>query len=63
MAQSVPDAVVYGRRSQAIAAQRCGHAVVMFTSYHDEGRCFEETRNGTLRVVVVGGWLPRAIGG
>lgn len=27
----------------AVAARRAGHDVVVYTSHHDEGRCFKET--------------------
>eukprot|EP00903_Cladosiphon_okamuranus_P011026 g10414.t1 len=46
----------------AVAARRAGHDVVIYTSHHDEGRCFKETtRHGVLagRVLVRGDWLPR----
>ncbi|KAK4052997.1 Alpha-1,3-mannosyltransferase-like protein [Microbotryomycetes sp. JL221] len=49
----------------AISLQRLGHHVELFTSYHDhqeKGRSFVETRDGTLSVHVLGGWLfPRSI--
>ena len=47
----------------AVAAQRRGHAVTIYTAHHDEARCFAETRDGTLAVRLAGGWLPRSIGG
>lgn len=47
----------------AVATQRRGHRVVIYTAHHDPSRCFEETRDGTLRVVVAGGFVPRAICG
>ncbi|SCV67043.1 BQ2448_5689 [Microbotryum intermedium] len=49
----------------AVALQQRGHHVEVFTSYHEDGpkgRSFEETRNGTLKVHVLGAWLvPRSI--
>ncbi|WVQ97962.1 hypothetical protein IAU59_005082 [Kwoniella sp. CBS 9459] len=45
----------------AVALQRLGHEVVMFTSRHDPKRCFEETRDGTLQVHVLGSSLPRSL--
>ncbi|GMK57603.1 hypothetical protein CspeluHIS016_0404370 [Cutaneotrichosporon spelunceum] len=45
----------------AVALQNLGHEVVMFTSRHDPARCFEETRNGTLPVHVLGSSLPRSL--
>ncbi|KDE03721.1 hypothetical protein MVLG_05791 [Microbotryum lychnidis-dioicae p1A1 Lamole] len=48
----------------AVALQQRGHHVEIFTSYHEDGprgRSFEETRNGTLKVHVLGAWLvPRS---
>eukprot|EP00908_Phaeocystis_cordata_P002681 Transcript_12926.p1 GENE.Transcript_12926~~Transcript_12926.p1 ORF type:complete len:544 (+),score=121.82 Transcript_12926:53-1633(+) len=45
----------------AVSLQRRGHSVVMHTAHHDAGRCFEETRDGTLAVRVAGDWLPRTV--
>ncbi|WVF69919.1 hypothetical protein IAT40_004703 [Kwoniella sp. CBS 6097] len=45
----------------AVSLQRLGHEVVMFTSRHDPKRCFEETRDGTLQVHVLGSSLPRSL--
>ncbi|ORX34503.1 putative glycolipid mannosyltransferase [Kockovaella imperatae] len=39
----------------AVSLQKRGHNVTIFTSRHDPKRCFEETRDGTLRVHVLGG--------
>lgn len=47
----------------ALALQNRGHSVSFLTNHHDASHCFEETRNGTLRVRVVGDWLPRSIFG
>lgn len=47
----------------ALALQNRGHSVSFLTNHHDPTHCFEETRNGTLRVRVVGDWLPRSIFG
>lgn len=47
----------------ALALQSRGHSVSFLTNHHDPTHCFEETRNGTLRVRVVGDWLPRSIFG
>jgi alpha-1,3/alpha-1,6-mannosyltransferase len=41
-----------------VALQARGHRVTIFTSHHDPGRCFEETRDGTLRVCEYGDFLP-----
>ncbi|KPV75705.1 glycosyltransferase family 4 protein [Rhodotorula graminis WP1] len=49
----------------AVALQKRGHEVTVFTSYHEpgkEGRSFDETRDGTLQVHVLGNWLfPRSV--
>ncbi|CAO3624923.1 unnamed protein product [Cunninghamella echinulata] len=47
----------------AIAAQTKGHQVILYTSHHDPQHCFEETRDGTLTVKVIGDFLPRNIFG
>ena len=47
----------------AVELQRRGHAVSIFTATHDTARAFPETRDGTLRVEVHGGFLPTRIGG
>lgn len=44
-----------------VALQDKGHQVIYYTCHHDKRRCFEETADGTLRVVVIGAWIPRAI--
>lgn len=47
----------------ALALKNCGHKVSFLTNHHDTAHCFEETRNGTLEVKVVGDWIPRSIFG
>lgn len=47
----------------AVAVQRAGHKVTMFTARHEPQHCFEETRDGTLAVVVYGDFLPRRVAG
>ncbi|EIW60942.1 alpha-1,3-mannosyltransferase ALG2 [Trametes versicolor FP-101664 SS1] len=47
----------------ALGLQKLGHSVDIFTSHHDRGHCFEETRDGTLRVHLVSSPFPRAIKG
>lgn len=47
----------------ALALKSRGHSVSFLTNHHDPTHCFEETRNRTLRVRVVGDWLPRSIFG
>ncbi|KAJ3286309.1 Alpha-1,3-mannosyltransferase-like protein [Rhizoclosmatium sp. JEL0117] len=47
----------------AVGLQNRGHKVKVFTSHHDPTHCFAETRDGTLKVVVRGDWLPRSIAG
>lgn len=43
-----------------MGVQSKGHEVVVFTSHHDPNHCFEETRDGTLKVRVEGDFLPRS---
>ncbi|TPX39281.1 argininosuccinate lyase [Synchytrium endobioticum] len=45
----------------ALGLQSKGHQVTFYTSHHDLNHCFEETRNGTLKVRVYGDFLPRSI--
>lgn len=45
----------------ALALQKSGHSVQFLTNHHDPTHCFEETRDGTLKVQTVGDWLPRSI--
>ena len=47
----------------AVALQRAGHRVTIFTAHHDRARCLDETRDGTLDVRVHGGALPLHLGG
>jgi alpha-1,3/alpha-1,6-mannosyltransferase len=47
----------------ALQLQAAGHQVMLFTTYHDRTRCFEETRDGTLAVRVYGDFFPRQMGG
>ncbi|KAJ3159295.1 Alpha-1,3-mannosyltransferase-like protein [Geranomyces michiganensis] len=47
----------------AVGLQSRGHSIQVFTSHHDQSHCFEETRDGTLSVSVLGDWLPRHIAG
>lgn len=47
----------------ALALQSRGHSVRFVTNHHDKNHCFEETRNGTFPVTVVGDWIPRSIFG
>ena len=45
----------------ALGLRGRGHDVTIYTARHDPRRCFDETRDGTLRVVVAGDWLPKRI--
>ncbi|KAI8825741.1 alpha-1,3/1,6-mannosyltransferase ALG2 [Fimicolochytrium jonesii] len=45
----------------AVGLQSHGHSVKVFTSHHDPSHCFQETRDSTLDVSVIGDWLPRSI--
>ena len=47
----------------AVGLQKAGHDVTIYTAHHDPGHSFEETHNGTLKVVVYGDWLPRSLCG
>jgi alpha-1,3/alpha-1,6-mannosyltransferase len=42
----------------ALWLQQAGHQVTVLTTHHDPERCFDETRNGTLDVRVLGDVLP-----
>ncbi|UZJ54433.1 hypothetical protein CBS101457_003753 [Exobasidium rhododendri] len=44
----------------AVGLQDRGHEVEIFTSWHDPNHCFEQTRDGTLRVNHVKTGIPRA---
>lgn len=45
----------------AVAMKECGHSVQFITNHHSPTHCFEETRDGTVPVTVVGNWLPRTV--
>lgn len=45
----------------AMAMKQSGHSVQFITNHHSVSHCFEETRDGTLPVTVVGDWLPRTV--
>ena len=45
----------------ALGLRGRGHDVTIYTARHDPRRCFDETRDGTLSVVVAGDWLPKRI--
>lgn len=45
----------------ALALQSRGHSVHILTNHHDPSHCFEETRNGQLKVQTVGDWIPRTV--
>ncbi|XP_031556306.1 alpha-1,3/1,6-mannosyltransferase ALG2-like [Actinia tenebrosa] len=47
----------------ALALKSHGHDVQFITSHHDPSHCFQETKDGSLRVTAVGDWLPRHICG
>ncbi|KAI9318451.1 alpha-1,3/1,6-mannosyltransferase ALG2 [Dichotomocladium elegans] len=47
----------------AVGMQSKGHQVVCYTSHHDPKHCFQETRDGTLEVIVQGDFLPRTLFG
>ncbi|XP_054164974.1 alpha-1,3/1,6-mannosyltransferase ALG2-like [Oppia nitens] len=45
----------------ALAMKSLSHEIHIVTTHHDQNHCFEETRNGTLKVTVVADWMPRSI--
>lgn len=45
----------------ALALKSRGHEVEFITAHHDKSHCFQETKDGTLKVTVVGDWLPRKV--
>lgn len=45
----------------ALAFKKKGHDVSFYTNHHDPSHCFEETKDGTFPVIVVGDWIPRSI--
>jgi len=45
----------------ALAMKERGHNVSIITNHHSPTHCFEETRDGTLPVTVVGDWIPRTL--
>jgi len=45
----------------AIGLKSKGHSVQFVTAHHDQNHCFQETKDGTLKVTAVGDWLPRCI--
>lgn len=47
----------------ALALKTKGHRVSFVTSHHDKNHCFEETKDGTFSVTVVGDWIPRHVAG
>lgn len=48
----------------ALALKNRGHEVTIFTSHHDKNHCFPETKDGTLKVVVLGNSIfPRNVFG
>jgi alpha-1,3/alpha-1,6-mannosyltransferase len=47
----------------ALALQKKGFEVIIYTSHHDRAHCFEETRDGTLKVRVRGDFWPRHLFG
>ncbi|QLG71049.1 hypothetical protein HG535_0B00870 [Zygotorulaspora mrakii] len=47
----------------AVGLQEQGQDVTIYTSHCDKSHCFEEVRNGTLKVKVYGDGLPTNVGG
>lgn len=42
----------------ALGLQQQGHSVIIYTSHCDKSHCFEEVKNGQLKVEVYGDFLP-----
>lgn len=47
----------------ALALKSRQHNVEFVTCHHDPNHCFQETKDGSLKVTVVGDWLPRSLFG
>lgn len=47
----------------ALALKNKGHSVSFVTTHHDPNHCFDETKDGSFPVTVVGDWIPRHIFG
>lgn len=47
----------------ALALKSKNHEVQFVTAHHDPSHCFQETKDGTLKVTCVGDWLPRKVFG
>ncbi|KAF8968235.1 mannosyltransferase [Flammula alnicola] len=47
----------------ALGLQELGHSVNLYTSYHDPSHCFEETKDGTLKVHHLVPPFPRSLKG
>ena len=47
----------------ALALKSRGHQVQFVTAHHDPKHCFQETKDGTVKVTAVGDWLPRSVFG
>lgn len=45
----------------AVSLQHLGHKVWIYTARHDSNHCFQETKDGTLCVIVYGDFLPKRI--
>jgi len=44
----------------ALALEAKNYNVHIVTAHHDKNHCFQETKNGDLKVTSVGDWLPRS---
>lgn len=47
----------------ALALKSRGHYVEFVTAHHDQRHCFQETKDGTLKITSAGDWLPRSFFG
>ena len=49
--------------SAALGLQQQGYKVKVFTAHCDKTHCFAPVKDGTLKVQVIGGWIPRQLFG
>merc|ERR1719188_1510583 len=47
----------------ALALDKRGHKVTILTAHHDPSHAFQETKDGQLKVIAAGDWLPRTLFG
>jgi len=47
----------------ALSLDKRGHKVTILTAHHEPSHAFEETKDGQLKVIAAGDWLPRTLFG